>query len=265
MTDFHKKPRRKQTQNKASSRAGKPADALWLYGRHAALAALRNPERKIKRIVATRNGAEWLAERLPLQDRPGQYEDAKPHQLEALLHDGAVHQGIALEVEDLPSAQIEDICIPADINRPILVLDQITDPQNIGALFRTAVAFHARAIVVQERRTPPLAGALAKAAAGGLEVLPCIKVVNIARALRELQDIGYLTVGLAGEIQDDIHNLPKDQPIALVMGAEGPGLRQLVRETCERLVRISIAPEIESLNVSTAAAVALYEINRPML
>lgn len=143
-----------------------------------------------------------------------------------------------------------------------MVLDQITDPHNIGAIFRSAAAFGARAVVVQDRRTPPLAGALAKAAAGAIEVTPCIAVVNISRALEGLKDLGYHCAGLAGEAEAPISELPFEQPTALVIGAEGEGLRRLVAETCDRLYRIPISRRMESLNVSNAAAVSLYEIAR---
>ncbi len=245
---------------------GKPRPAetgLWLYGRHAVAAALANPERKIRRVVATKNAADWLADHGASEARLARLEDLKPDAIDRLLHEGAVHQGLAAQVEDLPRARLKDVCAPADKAAPVLVLDQITDPQNIGALFRSAAAFGARAVIVQERRTPPLSGALAKAAAGALETMPCVQVVNIARALEALQDLGYHCAGLAGEADAEITDFP-DAPLALVMGAEGAGLRQLVAATCNGLYRIPISPGIESLNVSNAAAVSLYEVGRRM-
>lgn len=246
--------------SRPASRTG-PA-RLWLYGRHAVAAALANPERRVRRILATKNAADWLAQSGLDEAALAKLEDARPEEIDRVLHAGAVHQGLAAEVFDLPRARLKDACAPAEAGRPVLVLDQITDPQNIGALFRAAAAFNACAVIVQERRTPPLAGALAKAAAGAIETLPCVKVVNIARALEALSDLGYETAGLAGEADADVAALPKDKPVALVMGAEGAGLRQLVAATCDRLVRIPIAPAMESLNVSTAAAIALYEATR---
>ena len=236
---------------------------LWLYGRHATAAALANPERRVRRVLATKNAADWLAQAGLDEAALAKTEDARPEAIDRALPAGAVHQGLAAEVFDLPRARLKDACAPAQTGRPVLVLDQITDPQNIGALFRAAAAFNARAVIVQERRTPPLAGALAKAAAGAIETVPCVKVVNIARALEALADLGYETAGLAGEAGMTVAETPKDRPVALVMGAEGAGLRQLVAETCSRLVRIPIAPAMESLNVSAAAAIALYELNRP--
>lgn len=250
---------------KAKGRAPKPKPAparLWLYGRHAVAAALANPERRVRRVLATKNAADWLAQAGAGEAALAKLEDARPEAIDRALPAGAVHQGLAAEVFDLPRARLKDACAPAEAGRPVLVLDQITDPQNIGALFRTAAAFNARAVIVQERRTPPLAGALAKAAAGAIETVPCVKVVNIARALEALSDLGYRTAGLAGEADADIADLAKDAPVALVMGAEGAGLRQLVAATCDRLVRIPIAPAMESLNVSAAAAIALYEVTR---
>lgn len=246
------------------STPGKPgpaADGVWLYGRHAVAAALANPQRKIKRIVATKNAADWLADHGASKAVLAKLEDLKPDAIDKLLHEGAVHQGLAALAEELPRARLKDVCAPADKAAPVLVLDQITDPQNIGALFRSAAAFGARAVIVQERRTPPLSGALAKAAAGAIESMPCVQAVNIARALEALQDLGYHCAGLAGEADADIAAFP-DAPLALVMGAEGAGLRQLVAATCNKLYRIPISAGVESLNVSNAAAVSLYEVMR---
>lgn len=239
----------------------KGEDGLWLYGRHAVAAALANPHRKIKRILATKNAADWLAEHGADGAVLARLEDMKPDAIDRLLHDGAVHQGLAAVADELPRARLKDVCAPAERHAPVLVLDQITDPQNIGALFRSAAAFGAKAVIVQERRTPPLSGALAKAAAGAIEIVPCVQAVNIARALEALKDLGYHCAGLAGEAGDDISALP-DAPLAIVMGAEGAGLRQLVAATCDTLYRIPIAPGVESLNVSNAAAISLYEASR---
>ena len=244
-----------------SRRPGSESAELWLYGRHAVAAALANPDRRIRRVLATKNAADWLKKTALPESVQRQIEDARPDVIDAALHPGAVHQGLAAKVDDLPRKRLRDVCAPASAGDPVVVLDQITDPQNIGAIFRSAAAFGARAIIVQERRTPPLSGALAKAAAGAVETLPCIKAVNIARALEGLQGLGYFCAGLAGEAGDAISTLP-DQPLALVVGAEGSGLRPLVAETCNRLFRIPIAPGVESLNVSNAAAISLYEARR---
>lgn len=244
------------------SRPKEDSSILWLYGRHAVAAALANPARRIKRGFATKNAADWLGGLGLPPDRLVLLEDARPDAIDRLLPAGAVHQGLAIEAHDLDRARLKDVCDPEGGIRPVVVLDQITDPQNIGAIFRTAAAFGARATIVQERRTPPLSGALAKAAAGAVETLPCVKVVNISRALEALNDLGYYCAGLAGDAGESIIGLPKDRPIALVLGAEGAGLRQLVGATCNGLYKIPIDPSMESLNVSNAAAISLYEATR---
>jgi 23S rRNA (guanosine2251-2'-O)-methyltransferase len=234
---------------------------LWIYGRHSVAAALANPARKIRQVHATKNAASWLEKSGASAGVLATLEDTKPEIIDELLQEGAVHQGLAVLVEPLHRMLIEDACSPAQTGRPVLILDQITDPQNIGALFRSAAAFGARAVIVQDRRTPPLSGALAKAAAGAIEKVPCIEVVNIARAIEELQALGYFCAGLAGEAEAEISALPA-APLALVMGAEGDGLRRLVAEKCDQLFRIPIQPDVDSLNVSTAAAISLYEAQR---
>jgi len=256
----------KQGANSAPRKAGgRPGDGpsrLWLYGRHTVAAALANPERRVRRVLATKNAADWLAQQSVRAAVCAKIEGARPDAIDRALPAGAVHQGLAAEVFDLTRARLKEVCTPAEPGAPVVVLDQITDPQNIGAIFRSAAAFGARAVIVQDRRTPPLAGALAKAAAGAIDVVPCIKVVNIARALEALAGLGYETAGLTGDAKISVADLPKDQPLALVLGAEGAGLRKLVATTCDSLMRIPIAPGMESLNVSTAAAIALYEVAR---
>jgi 23S rRNA (guanosine2251-2'-O)-methyltransferase len=255
---------KKRDDHRPPSRARREGDAalLWLYGRHAGAAALANPDRRILRGYATKNALDWLKDQHIAAERLLLLEDARPDAIDRLLPHGAVHQGLALEAHDLERARLKDVCEPDGARRPVVVLDQITDPQNIGAVFRSAAAFGARAAIVQDRRTPPLSGALAKAAAGAVETLPCVKAVNIARSLEALKDLGYFCAGLAGEGGDPITALPKEKPIAIVLGAEGAGLRQLVGDTCDALFRIPIDKGTESLNVSNAAAIALYETTR---
>ena len=247
---------------RAPGARGAPS-GLWLYGRHAVAAALANPERALRKVLATPTALEWLKASHAPGDIVRRTTLATPEEIDRLLPSGAVHQGLAAEVDDLPRARLKDICEHPSPSAPVLVLDQVSDPQNIGALFRSGAAFGARAIVVQERRTPPLAGALAKAAAGAVETLPCVSVVNIARAIEGLQGLGYHCAGLAGEAEPSIERFPANTPIAIVLGAEGAGLRKLVGETCNALYRIPIADQVESLNVSTAAAIALYQATRP--
>lgn len=249
MADRHsKKPRRDD-------------EPVWLYGRHAVLAALKNPRRDLLQMAVTENAATWLSEQHKV---PGTAESLKPHQIDKLLHQGAVHQGIAGRFSDLPRARLKDVC-RGDDPRPVVILDQVTDPQNIGAIIRVAAGFRAQAVIVQERRTPPLAGALAKAAAGTLETLPVVKAVNISRSIEALQEMGFGVAGLAGEGATPLPSFTHHGPLALVMGAEGKGLREGVRGHCDHLVSIPLAPEVESLNVATAAAVALYAVTSAQL
>lgn len=235
-----------------------PHEPGWIWGVHASLAVLANPTRKIERLVATRNAAARL-EALPAGVEP---QILDPDAIDGMLPPGAVHQGLAVRARPLEAETMETACFPAD-HRPVVILDQVTDPQNVGAVFRSAAAFGARAVLLQDRKSPPLTGALAKAAAGAIETVPHVRVVNIARALEELSKRGYLTVGLAGESDMDLAAALDDpRPVALALGAEGKGLRELVAATCERQARIPIAADMESLNVSVAAAIALYEAKR---
>jgi 23S rRNA (guanosine2251-2'-O)-methyltransferase len=179
-----------------------------------------------------------------------------------MLPPGAVHQGLAVRVHPLAPLELEAACTPPD-GRAVLVLDGVTDPQNVGAAFRSAAAFGARAVVLQDRKSPPLTGVLAKAAAGAIEIVPHVRVVNLARAIETLRSVGYLTVALEGEAEADLADaLADERAPALALGAEGKGLRPSVAEACEARARIPIAPAMESLNVSAAAAVALYEARR---
>ena len=229
---------------------------VWLYGRHAVLAALKNSRRNMHRLAITDNAAAWLEEQHKI---PGSAESLKPHQIDKLVPEGSVHQGIAGLFDDLPRARLKEACSGQNL-RPVVVLDQVTDPQNIGAILRVAAGFKAQAVIVQDRRTPPLAGVLAKVAAGTLETLPVIRAVNISRSLEALQEMGFRVAGLAGEGAVPLPDYSADGPLALVMGAEGKGLREGVRGHCDDLVSIPLAEDVESLNVATAAAVALYAV-----
>jgi len=219
------------------------------------LAALANPLRRVEQLLVTRNAAARLPPDLA-------HELVEPMEIERRLPPGAVHQGFALKAAPLPEHGWEDIALPLD-DRPLLVLDQVTDPQNVGAAFRCAAAFGARGLILQDRNAPPITGALAKAAVGAVEIVPEARVVNIARTLDSLQEAGYLTIGLAGEADLTLAEAVEDaRPAALVIGAEDKGLRPLVARSCERLARIPIAPAMESLNAGVAAAIALYECRR---
>lgn len=229
--------------------------AGWVWGMHAGLAALANPKRRIERVVVSRNAQA----RLPAGVKA---ETMEPDAIDRMLPPGAVHQGLAVRAAPLPDAAMEDVCAPVD-GRCVLVLDQVTDPQNVGALFRSAAAFGARAVIMQDRKSPPLTGALAKAAAGAIELVPEARVVNIARAVEQLGELGYRTIGLTGEGRESVEAAAAGAAqVALVLGAEGKGLRPLVAERCHHLARIDINPAMESLNVSTAGAIALYAAGR---
>ncbi len=220
---------------------------------HACLAALANPARRIERVVATRNAAQ----RLPANAEP---QILDPEAIDGMLPPGAVHQGLAVRALPLEPLALEAACAPPHRARPVLILDGVTDPQNVGAAFRSAAAFGARAVVLQDRKSPPLTGVLAKAAAGAIDIVPHVRVVNLGRAVETLRALGYLTVALEGEASLALDEALSDsRPAALVVGAEGKGVRPAVVDACEARARIPIAPAMESLNVSVAAAIALYE------
>jgi 23S rRNA (guanosine2251-2'-O)-methyltransferase len=229
--------------------------AFWLYGLHAARAALKNPARKIRRAVLTPRAADELSLRASLS-----VERVEPDKIARLLPPGAVHQGVALLCEPLPSHDLDRVLgMPASARRIVAVLDQVTDPHNEGAILRSASAFGLAAVIVQDRHAPPESGALAKAASGALDIVPRIVVVNIARALEELARLGFWRIALAGDGDVPLAEAGKESDLALVLGAEGSGLRRLVRERCDISASIPLTGGIESLNVSNAAAIAFYE------
>ena len=231
----------------------------FLWGRHPVLAALANPARRgMGRLLATpERAAEIEAENLAHGHR---IEVIDPQALTRMLPPGAVHQGLAFKVQPLEGVTLEDLAEPAE--GVIVMLDQLTDPQNVGAIFRSALAFGARGIVVQDRHAPALAGALAKAAVGATERLPHARVTNLSRALERLSDLGWRAVGLDGSGELTLEEALDSRPTVLVMGSEGDGIRRLVAEHCEVLAKIPMPGGFESLNVSNAAAVALYEASR---
>ena len=231
----------------------------FVWGRHPVLAALANPARKgMGRLLATPDRAQEL-EREGLANGHV-IESIDPQLLERMLPPGAVHQGLAFKVQPLEGVSLDEIADPAQ--GIIVMLDQLTDPQNVGAIFRSALAFGARGIVVQDRHSPALAGALAKASAGATERLPCARVTNLSRALERLADLGWRAVGLDGSSDETLDSALDHRPTVLVMGSEGDGIRRLVAEHCDALARIPMPGGFESLNVSNAAAVALYEATR---
>jgi 23S rRNA (guanosine2251-2'-O)-methyltransferase len=232
----------------------------WLWGRHPVLAALANPARKgMGRLLAVEDRAAEI-ERDRLAPHGHKVEVVDGPTLTRMLPAGAVHQGLAFKVQPLEGVGLEDIAEPA--SGVIVMLDQLTDPQNVGAIFRSALAFGAKGVVVQDRHSPALAGALAKAAAGATERLPCVRATNLSRALERLADLGWRAVGLDGSADETLDQALDASPTVLVMGSEGDGLRRLVAEHCDALARIPMPGGFESLNVSNAAAVALYEASR---
>jgi 23S rRNA (guanosine2251-2'-O)-methyltransferase len=235
-----------------ATRRDDDSDRVVLFGLHAVEAALANPRRHIGRLFATENAAQRLSPLLA--KRRVKPEPTSPKDLDRLLGPDAVHQGVALETEPLPPMGLDDVS-PDGI---LLVLDQVTDPQNVGAALRSAAVFGASGLVLTERHSPPLHGVLAKAASGALDIVPVILVKNLAQSLSELGERSFLRVGLAEEASEALETAPLTRPLALVLGAEGKGLRQLTREHCDRLCRISTENAFASLNVSNAAAVALH-------
>jgi 23S rRNA (guanosine2251-2'-O)-methyltransferase len=233
--------------------ASKPENRPRFWGRHAVAAALANPERRIARIHVTREAAGHFD--LP-SDIPVIYAEAAD--LGRLVPRDAPHQGIVAEVERLPDLWLGELLDQAEEGRPLLVLDQVTDPHNVGAILRSAAAFDALGIVTQDRHAPPESGALAKAASGALETVPWVRVVNLARALDEIADAGFWRIGLTGEAETSLADALGPPKVALVVGAEGEGMRHNTGLHCDALARLPISDRIESLNVSNAAAIALY-------
>lgn len=246
---------------------------LWLYGRHAVAAALTNPTRTVHRLLLTKpeaapergdehrshDNADAIA--ATARQRGITVERVSRADLDQRLGADAVHQGVAAHVAPLEPPTLEDACAPAPGGPNIVVvLDQITDPHNVGAILRSAAAFDARAVVATERRAAPESGVLAKAASGALEVVPYVRVSNLRRALQQLKDAGYWCLGLDGHADVTLDKAGFHDRVALVLGAEGAGLRRLTRETCDVVVKLPISGRVESLNVSNAAAVALFAL-----
>ena len=241
------------SRRKKSHQSHGTANRPRFWGKHAVAAALDNPNRKVLRAWATRDAAALM-----------QFPDAIPltfadvADLARLVPHDAPHQGVVIEVEPLADAWLDEL-LSAEAERAVLlVLDQVTDPHNVGAIVRSAAAFGAVGIVTQDRHSPPESGAVAKAASGALERVPWARVVNLARALEEIGEAGYWRIGLAGDADTDLKDALGPPKVALVLGAEGTGLRPNTREHCDALARLPITNSVESLNVSNAAAVALY-------
>lgn len=233
-----------------------PEGRVRIFGYHAVGAVLDNPARHIERVLATENAEHRLQARIAARGLTA--ERVMPRDLDRLLGPDTVHQGIALEVDDLPEPDIDALARQAAPGRPLLLLDQVTDPHNVGAILRSAAAFGACGLVMTRRHSPQLSGALAKAASGALELVPVCRVQNLARTMTDLQEAGVTLIGLDSEAEQTLEDMSWPSAPGLVLGAEGRGLRQLTRESCDRLCRIDTASMLASLNVSNAAAVALH-------
>jgi len=255
---------RSQPSNRVPRQSG---GGYWLAGTHAVMAALANPERKPRRLLATPEAAKSNAEAL---ERIKATRSLPPIELveridiDRLLPAGTVHQGLAAQVDPLEPLTIEDIARDG-AQRPsavVVVLDQVTDPHNVGACLRSAAAFGALAVVVPDRHAPEETAALAKAASGALERMPLVRVTNVVRALEELKRAGFWIAGLTADGPRTLAEANLSGRVVLALGAEGEGLRRLTRDHCDHLVRLPMTGQVESLNVSNAAAVALYELAR---
>jgi 23S rRNA (guanosine2251-2'-O)-methyltransferase len=249
MAKPHRPPRHAPS---SAPRRGPPGQGpLRLYGRHPVTAALANPARQLRRLYATSRAQEAL----PALDIELTTVDER--QLDQMVPADAPHQGLVLECAPLDPAALEDVLASAR-GRPLVMLDQVTDPHNLGAILRSAAAFGAAAVITQDRHSPPETGALAKAASGTLELIPWVRATNLSRALEMIAEADYWCIGLAGEASLTLDQALGSPRICLVLGAEGAGLRPNVADHCDALARLPISPVVESLNVSTAAAVALY-------
>lgn len=253
-----KKP--KWVVEKEQSKRAAARETVWLFGLHAVRDALENPDRVKLKLVVTQNAAAKLQDAIAAAGITPEICD--PRKFSAPLDPQSVHQGAALEVKPLDWGKLEEVCLGQEGLTPrVVVLDRVSDPHNVGAILRSAEVFGACAVVATARHSAPETGALAKTASGALERQPYLRVGNLAQAMERLRDMGYLLLGLDGTAEQTIEQALEgqfDRPVALVMGAEGPGLREKTKETCDQLVKIDFAGEFGSLNVSNAAAVALY-------
>lgn len=241
--------RRKKSHQSSHGSANRPR----FWGRHAVAAALDNPDRRVLKAWATQEATTFM-------NFPPEVilTRAEVTDLARLVPNDAPHQGVVIEVEPLEDLWLGDLLSEADEKATLLVLDQVTDPHNVGAILRSAAAFGAIGIVTQDRHSPPEGGALAKAASGALERVPWVRVVNLARALDEMEEAGFWRIGLAGDAKSTLGEALGPKRVALVLGAEGAGMRQNVRDHCDALAKLPITQAVESLNVSNAAAIALY-------
>jgi len=246
----------------------RPKGPPWLFGRHAVIAALENPQRNCHRLVVThdfiKTHGDELNKAIGATDRKRPDAEIQDRRTIEDMLQGAVHQGIALQADPLPRTNLEDIMSDIAENPGALVvaLDQATDPQNIGAVLRSCAAFGASAVIIPDKNAPEVTGAIAKTACGALERIPFIRVTNLARSIDMLKEDGFWTVGLDGYAETMLSKVDMKGKTVLIMGSEGTGLRRLTKEKCDFLAKIPISQAVESLNLSNATAIALYEIAR---
>jgi 23S rRNA (guanosine2251-2'-O)-methyltransferase len=245
--------------DRSERRSGPPKpEPQWVWGLHPVRAALTNKRRTIKRLLATPQSQGSVA---PLaKARQVEVEIVEPGRIGNLMPPDSVHQGVAALLAPMEAMDIQDAVEGTASPRRVVVLDQVTDPHNIGAILRSAAAFGVAAVIVQDRHTPQVSGIVAKAASGAAEIVPLVRVTNIARALEELEEMGFQRIGLADEATGQIGALDRTRDLAIVLGAEGDGMRRLTRENCDVLVALPTKPEMPSLNVSNACAVALFAV-----
>lgn len=268
VTDQSAESDRGETPHRQLEQHGKSGAAVWIYGTHPVSEVLRNKCRIIRRLIAISEGQKQLASEfaslISMRGQPLVPEALDRHAFERLLPAGSVHQGIAALVEPLTPPDLLEICDAAESSGSslLLILDQVTDPHNVGAILRSAAAFGAHAVIVTERNAAAESGVLAKSASGALEHVPLVPVTNLARAMAQLKEAGFWCIGLGAEGGETLAEIDLSGRVALVLGAEGSGLRRLTRDNCDKLARLPTQGPIGQLNVSNAAAIALYEVAR---
>jgi 23S rRNA (guanosine2251-2'-O)-methyltransferase len=250
----------KSIKHPPARQATAPGRTYWLYGLHAVKAALSNKRRHIRRAVATSGALERLAAEFEARKITPDLMSA--HEVGSLLAADAVHQGVALEVQMLPEIALEEYLASAKSIKPLILLDQVTDPHNVGAILRSAAAFGVGAVITPRDHAPQETAVMAKASSGGIELVPLVTVTNLSQCMETLKKQGYWCVGLEGEAKQTMAQAKLSRKTALILGTEGKGLRRLTAERCDLLVKLPISAEMESLNVSNAAAIALYIISQ---
>jgi len=238
---------------------------IILYGKHAVLAAIANPRRKISKIVCTKENFPLIREACAKnKTEESIIRTVERRDIDKMLQKDAVHQGMAVFCSKSEEYSLEEICdnLQHKQKATVMILDQVTDPQNVGTIIRSCVAFGCDALIMQDRNSPQETGAVAKAAVGTMELLPIVRVTNLSRAIEKLKDCGFWAVGMDGYATQYVDSLDKNTKLAVVMGSEGKGMRRLVEEACDISVKIPMSDNVESLNVATAASIVLYELNK---